>query len=115
MAFDFGLKNIGIAIGQEITFTSQTFYSVSANNGKPILDELDTDKIRNNNIINLLYLLCSDKDGNSFRDLDDDFNLYISIAKNANNSLPKETIEHKLFKKYRVPKKKFPLKSYYHL
>ena len=41
MAFDFGLKNIGIAIGQEITFTSQTFYSVSANNGEPILDELD--------------------------------------------------------------------------
>ena len=27
MAFDFGIKNIGIAIGQEITKTASTFYS----------------------------------------------------------------------------------------
>ena len=29
MAFDFGLKNIGIAIGQEITKTASTFYSIN--------------------------------------------------------------------------------------
>ena len=28
MAFDFGIKNIGIAIGQEITKTASTFYSL---------------------------------------------------------------------------------------
>ena len=37
MAFDFGTKNIGIAIGQEITNSSQTFYTVKANEGEPEL------------------------------------------------------------------------------
>ena len=41
MAFDFGLKNIGIAIGQEITRTASTFYSLRANEGKPRWAELD--------------------------------------------------------------------------
>lgn len=41
MSFDFGLKNIGIAIGQEITKTSHTFYSVKADNGYPRWIELD--------------------------------------------------------------------------
>ena len=41
MAFDFGLKNIGIAIGQEITRTASTFYSLKANEGKPRWVELD--------------------------------------------------------------------------
>ena len=41
MAFDFGNKNIGIAIGQEITRTASTFYSISANNGQPDWLELD--------------------------------------------------------------------------
>ena len=41
MAFDFGLKNIGIAIGQEITRTASTFYSLKANEGKPRWAELD--------------------------------------------------------------------------
>lgn len=83
-----------------------------------ILDELDTNKINNkinNDLFKLLNSLCSDKDGNNFRDMDDDFNLYISIARYANNSLPKETLKNKLFKRYRVPKKKFPRKSYYQL
>jgi putative Holliday junction resolvase len=43
MAFDFGLRNIGLAIGQEITRTAHTFYSVKAENGTPrwmVLDEI---------------------------------------------------------------------------
>ena len=79
-----------------------------------ILDELDTEDI-DNELSYLLYKLCSDKNGNNFRNMDDDFNLYISIAKNANNSLPDEVIKNKLFKKYRVSKKNFPRKSYYQL
>ena len=39
MAFDFGIKNIGIAIGQEITKTASTFYS--AIDGQPNWSELD--------------------------------------------------------------------------
>jgi putative Holliday junction resolvase len=41
MAFDFGLKNIGIAIGQEITKTASTFYSINAEDGQPNWPELD--------------------------------------------------------------------------
>ena len=42
IAFDFGTKNIVIAIGQEITKTASTFYSIHANNGLPDWIELDT-------------------------------------------------------------------------
>ena len=38
---DFGTKNIGIAIGQEITETASTFYSIHANDGLPDWVELD--------------------------------------------------------------------------
>ena len=41
MAFDFGIKNIGIAIGQEITKTASTFYSIKALEGQPDWNELD--------------------------------------------------------------------------
>ena len=41
MAFDFGLKHIGIAIGQEITRTASTFYSIKAFEGQPNWLELD--------------------------------------------------------------------------
>ena len=41
MAFDFGTKNIGIAIGQEITKTASPFYSINANDGQPDWVELD--------------------------------------------------------------------------
>ena len=41
MAFDFGIKNIGIAIGQEITKTASTFYSLKALKGEPDWHELD--------------------------------------------------------------------------
>ena len=41
IAFDFGLKHIGVAIGQEITSTAQTFRSLQANNGEPDWNILD--------------------------------------------------------------------------
>jgi putative Holliday junction resolvase len=41
MAFDFGIKHIGIAIGQEITKTASTFYSIRALEGQPDWNELD--------------------------------------------------------------------------
>ena len=41
VAFDFGLKHIGMAVGKEITNTAQTFYSLKAESGEPNWDELD--------------------------------------------------------------------------
>ena len=41
MAFDYGLRNIGIAIGQNITKSASTFYAVKAKEGKPDWTRLD--------------------------------------------------------------------------
>ena len=40
-AFDFGLKHMGLAIGQEVTQTANTLYSLKAKNGKPDWNDLD--------------------------------------------------------------------------
>ena len=42
MAFDFGLKNIGIAIGQNITKSASTFYAIKAKGGVPDWIRLDS-------------------------------------------------------------------------
>ena len=42
MAFDFGLSNIGIAIGQNITKSASTFYAVKAKEEKPDWIKLDS-------------------------------------------------------------------------
>ena len=42
MAFDYGLRNIGIVIGQNITKSASTFYSVKAKEGKPDWIKLDS-------------------------------------------------------------------------
>ena len=80
-----------------------------------ILDELPEEMIENKDLLSLLIKLCQDKNGASFRDMDDDFRLYISIAKDACHALPKNIIQNQIFKKYRVPKKQFPKKSFYSL
>ena len=41
MAFDYGLRNIGIAIGQNITKSASTFYSIKAKEGVPDWIKLD--------------------------------------------------------------------------
>ena len=45
----------------------------------------------------------------------DDFDLYISIAKNAIHSLPSKIVQDNIFTNYRIHKKLFPKKSYYHM
>ena len=42
MAFDYGLRNIGIAIGQNITKSSSTFYAIKAKEGEPDWIKLDS-------------------------------------------------------------------------
>ena len=41
MAFDYGLRNIGIAIGQDITKSASTFYAIKAKEGAPDWIKLD--------------------------------------------------------------------------
>ena len=54
-------------------------------------------------------------DETSLSQLRDDFNMYISISKYANNSLPRDVIQNYIFKNMRIKKKQFPKKLYYSL
>ena len=66
------------------------------------------------NFMNLVNLILKDKDNNTIYtdELKNSFNLYINIAKNSCNGIPYNIINHKVFKKYKIPKKKFPKKYY---
>ena len=79
-----------------------------------ILEEINTDAL-DKDVLQLLEKMCIDCHNNNLCELSDNFNLYISIAKNARNALPSTIIQSKVFSNYRIPKKKFPLKSYYTL
>ena len=57
--------------------------------------------------VDFLYNMTLTKDCQSLFDLDDDFNMYISIAKNASNALPKDIIQNIIFNNYRIKKRKF--------
>ena len=82
-----------------------------------ILDVCDFNKSINYHtkqyFVDFLYNMTLTKDGNSLYDLDDNFNMYISISKYAANSLPKNIIQNIIFNPYRIKKKEFPKKSYY--
>ena len=47
-------------------------------------------------------------------ELEDNFDMYVSIAKYANNALPLDIIQNDIFRKFRIKKKNFPKKLYYH-
>ena len=47
--------------------------------------------------------------------LKDNFNMYIAIAKEANNAIPKNIIQNFIFNKFKVKKKNFPKRLYYKL
>jgi hypothetical protein len=77
-----------------------------------ILEELNKDNY-SDNIIELLNKLCLNHVDESFCNMNDDFRLYINIARDACNALPREIILNDMFKDYRIKKKLFPRKSYY--
>tara|TARA_Y100000389_G_C17443742_1_gene510277 strand:+ start:110 stop:1645 length:1536 start_codon:yes stop_codon:yes gene_type:complete len=82
-----------------------------------ILDVCNYDKNVNykskQSFIDFIYNMTLTGDCESLYDLDDDFNMYISIAKFACNSLPKNIIQNIIFNKFRIKKKEFPKRSYY--
>ena len=77
-----------------------------------ILDELNKDNY-SDDILYFLHKICLNHIDQSFCELNDDFNLYIHIAKDACNALPREIIMNDIFKQYRIPKKLFPRKSFF--
>ena len=63
--------------------------------------------------VDFIYNMTLTENGNSLFDLEDNFNMYISISKFAKNSLPKDIIQHIIFNPYRIKKKEIPKKSFY--
>ena len=84
-----------------------------------ILDVSNYNKNKNYNkkqsFIDFIYNLTLTDTGDSLFDLEDNFNMYISIAKYSTNALPKQIIQNSIFNQYRIKKKEFPKKSFYSL
>tara|TARA_B100000953_G_C17918242_1_gene389877 strand:+ start:130 stop:660 length:531 start_codon:yes stop_codon:yes gene_type:complete len=63
--------------------------------------------------VDFIYNMTLTKDGGSLFNLEDNFNMYISISKYAANSHPKNIIQNIIFNSYRIKKKEFPKKTFY--
>jgi len=63
--------------------------------------------------VDFIINLTMDINGDSLSKLKDDFSMYVSISKYANNALPKDIIQNYIFKNMRIKKKNFPKKLYY--
>ncbi len=75
-------------------------------------DELEDDD-NYQDFLDFLKYLVTDKDGIRLDKEDDNFDLYIKIAKNAVNTLPRDVLVNSFFYEYRVKKKQFPKSTYY--
>lgn len=84
-----------------------------------ILDVCNYDKtkeIKNNiSFIDFIHSLTLTNEGESLFDLEDDFDMYVSIAKYSSNSRPSKVLQNYIFNDYKVKKKYFPKKLYYKL
>jgi len=84
-----------------------------------ILEEINYSKYHdykeNKNLIDLLYSMTIGQNGLRIYELDDNFDMYVSIAKHANNSLPLDIIQKDIFRQFRIKKKNFPKRFSYHL
>ena len=73
-----------------------------------ILEELNYSKYHdykdNQQLIDFLYSMTIGENDLRIYELEDNFDMYISIAKYANNSLPSDIIQNNIFKKYRIKK-----------
>ena len=63
--------------------------------------------------LEFLKYLVTDIHGQRLDKLEDDFDIYIKIAKDAKNTLPREVLAKPFFYEYRVKKKHFPKSTYY--
>ena len=84
-----------------------------------ILDVCNYDKtkeIKNNiSFIDFIHSLTLTNEGESLFDLEDDFDMYVSIAKYSSNALPSKVLQNYIFNAYKIKKKYFPKKLYYKL
>ena len=84
-----------------------------------ILEELNYSKFHNykenQELIDFLYSMTIGKDDLRIYELEDNFDMYVSIAKYANNALPLDIIQKDIFRQFRIKKKNFPKRFSYYL
>jgi hypothetical protein len=105
-------SQISFMIEKEKETISPNFHFDLCRLSMTILEELVTTDY-SEEALQFLHKMCTNRVGMSFCDMNDDFYLYKSIAKDACNCLPREIIMNNIFKKYRIKKKLFPRKSFY--
>ena len=83
-----------------------------------VLEELNYSKYHdykeNQSLIDFLYSMTIGENELKIYELEDNFDMYVSIAKYANNSLPLDIIQNDIFKQFRIKKKHFPKRFSYH-
>ena len=83
-----------------------------------ILEELNYSKYHdykdNQELIDFLYSMTIGENDLQIYELEDNFDMYVSIAKHANNSLPLDIIQNDIFRQFRIKKKNFPKRFSYH-
>ena len=75
--------------------------------------DFDKDYKEKQPFVDFIINLTMDINGSSLSKLKDDFNMYVSISKYANNALPRDIIQNFIFKNMRIKKKFFPKKLFY--
>ena len=79
-----------------------------------ILDELCLEELdENKEFFDFIKSLTLDVNDEYLYKLEDDFSMYIEIAKKSNRAKPSNVIQYQIFNKFRVKKKNFPKKTYY--
>ncbi len=73
----------------------------------------DKDYKEKQKVIDFIYGLTLTNKNESLFYLEDDFSMYLSIAKYASNALPHKTLQNYIFQEYKVKKKSFPKRLFY--
>jgi len=66
-------------------------------------------------VYNLLKKWSKSDDGSNMLDKEDDFELYVDIAKNCHNAVPKNVLQDKIFKKFEIAKEKIPKEKHIYM
>ena len=59
-------------------------------------------------LFDLINCWTTNKNGDNFLDMDDDFSLYVIICETASNAIPKEQLKKKIFNCFRINKSELP-------
>ena len=121
--YDHPIKNVDLFVNNnKIKYNCEPNYSFDmCRLTTTILEEIKNHDIFKekdditNNFLDLLNVIITDKNNNKIynEEIKDSFDLYINISRKACNGIPRNLINNKVFKIFRINKKSFPKSNYY--